>query len=263
MFSLKVVDTDLFLDMSPSAQNLYFHLGMRADDDGFVSSPKKIANMVNAAENDYQILVAKGFIIPMATNGVCVVTHWKTNNLIKSDRYSETEYKEEKEHLVEVDGKYTFEHLLTPRQKQSLSGSKMVPVLEPQVRLGKGRKDSGSEGEPPSLPGVSEPETTVVATDEEGNEPVGKPSKARREVNMAARRVEMYFAKKALECLGKPVIAQGYSHIRTLLERHGQTEERLKEIVDAFFDDAPSDDKASNVFIALSIRAVNKFVATS
>lgn len=144
MFSLKVVDTDMFLDMSPSAQNLYFHLGMRADDDGFVSSPKKIMVMVNAAENDYQILVVKGFIIPMSTNGVCVVTHWKTNNLIKSDRYTETEYKEEKDRLIEVDGKYTFEHLLTERQRKSLSiepyninGSKMVPEVEPQVRLGK------------------------------------------------------------------------------------------------------------------------------
>jgi hypothetical protein len=138
MFSLKVVDTDMFLDMSPSAQNLYFHLGMRADDDGFVSSPKKIMSMVNAAENDFQILVGKGFIIPMATSGVCVVSHWKTNNLIKSDRYTETEYREEKARLVEIEGKYTFDHLLTERQR-ILLGSSSGTILEPQVRLGKDR----------------------------------------------------------------------------------------------------------------------------
>lgn len=145
MFSLKVVDTDMFLDMSPSAQNLYFHLGMRADDDGFVSNPKKIANMTNAADNDMQILIAKGFIIPMSTNGVCVVTHWKINNLIKSDRYTETEYKEEKDRLVCIEGKYAFEGRLTERQKKTLELQRKQDwntdgtISEPQVRLGKDR----------------------------------------------------------------------------------------------------------------------------
>ena len=64
MFSLEVIDTDLFLSMPNSAQSLYFHLGMRADDDGFVSSPKKIINFVEAKEDDFKILLAKNFIIP-------------------------------------------------------------------------------------------------------------------------------------------------------------------------------------------------------
>src|SRR3990167_156626 len=92
MFSLKVIDTDNFLDMSPTAQNLYFHLGMRADDDGFVASPKKIMQICGAPDDDMKVLIAKGFIIPMATNGVSVITHWKVNNLIRPDRYVETEY---------------------------------------------------------------------------------------------------------------------------------------------------------------------------
>ena len=63
MFSLDVVDTDRFLDMSASAQALYFHLGMRADDDGFVSSPRKIAKASNRGLDDLTLLAAKGFII--------------------------------------------------------------------------------------------------------------------------------------------------------------------------------------------------------
>lgn len=129
MFSLKVIDTDSFLDMSPTAQNLYFHLGMRADDDGFIASPKKIMKMVGAPEDDFRVLVTKGFVVPMATNGVCVISHWKMNNLIKSDRYTETIYLEEKGRLTENNGVYTVD----------IMGSKMVPTMEPQVRLGKDR----------------------------------------------------------------------------------------------------------------------------
>lgn len=93
MFSLDVVDTDRFLDMSPTTQNLYFHLGMRADDDGFVSSPKKIAAMCSSTIDDLKLLIAKGFVIPFE-NGVILITDWKVNNYIRKDRYTETRFKE-------------------------------------------------------------------------------------------------------------------------------------------------------------------------
>ena len=98
MFSLEVVDTDAFLDLPASSQALYFHLGMRADDDGFVSSPKKITALVNCSPDDLSLLIAKGFIIPFQS-GVCVIRDWKTNNSIRSDRYHETRYLEEKRQL--------------------------------------------------------------------------------------------------------------------------------------------------------------------
>ena len=98
MFSLDVVDTDAFLDLPASSQNLYFHLGMRADDDGFISSPKRIAATVAASADDLKLLVAKGFIIPF-DSGVCVVRDWKVNNYIQGDRYTPSLYKEEKAHL--------------------------------------------------------------------------------------------------------------------------------------------------------------------
>ena len=98
MFSLDVVDTDVFLDLPASSQSLYFHLGMRADDDGFVSSPKRITAMVNASGDDLKLLIAKGFIIPFEA-GVCVIRDWKVNNYIQSDRYAPSIYIEEKQHL--------------------------------------------------------------------------------------------------------------------------------------------------------------------
>lgn len=98
MFSLDVVDTDAFLDLPASSQSLYFHLGMRADDDGFISSPRRIASTVNASADDLKLLIAKGFIIPFAS-GVCVVRDWKINNYIQRDRYTPTLYSEEKGQL--------------------------------------------------------------------------------------------------------------------------------------------------------------------
>lgn len=91
MFSLDVVDTDTFLDMPASTQALYFHLGMRADDDGFVASPRKITTMVNCSNDDLKLLLSKGFIIPF-DSGVCLVRDWKINNNIRTDRYKPTQY---------------------------------------------------------------------------------------------------------------------------------------------------------------------------
>lgn len=84
MFSLDVVDTDKFLDMPATSQNLYFHLGMRADDDGFVSSPRKITKLVNCGNDDLNVLVSRGFVLPVG-DGIVVITHWKQNNYIQKD----------------------------------------------------------------------------------------------------------------------------------------------------------------------------------
>lgn len=101
MFSLDVVDTDKFMDMPPTTQNLYFHLGMRADDDGFVSSPKKVAMICGSCATDLQLLVSNDFIIPFE-NGVILITDWKANNYLRKDRYTESRFKEYL-NTVEVD----------------------------------------------------------------------------------------------------------------------------------------------------------------
>ncbi len=95
MFSLKIVDSDLFLDMPLSSQCLYFHLSMRADDDGFVDNPKKIIKIIGANDDDLKILITKGFVI-VFERGIIVITHWKINNFIRKDRYKPTMYIEQK-----------------------------------------------------------------------------------------------------------------------------------------------------------------------
>lgn len=105
MFSLSVIDTDKFLDMPVSSQLLYFHLGMRADDDGFVSSPKRIARTTNCGDDDLKILATKGYIIPFES-GVVVIRHWRQNNQLRSDRYRETVCKNEKATLSIIDNIY-------------------------------------------------------------------------------------------------------------------------------------------------------------
>lgn len=127
MFSLDVVNTDNFLEMSSSAQCLYFHLGMRADDDGFVSSPKMIAKIANCGEDDLRLLATKGYIIPFE-KGIIVITHWKQSNYIQKDRYKPTVYQREKAELIlEKDGVYRME----------TECIQDVSRMEAQVRLGK------------------------------------------------------------------------------------------------------------------------------
>lgn len=131
MFSDKIVDTDAFLDMGSGSQLLYFHLCMRADDDGFVSNPKKIMRMIGSQDDDYKILIAKRFVIQFQS-GVCVIKHWLIHNLIRQDRYNETQWIKEKEQLV-IDEKTKKYSLNTDETIVIPNGNQMAP----QVRLGK------------------------------------------------------------------------------------------------------------------------------
>ena len=105
MFSLDVVGTDRFLDMPLTTQALYFHLGMHADDDGFVSSPKTISRTVGCSSDDIKILISKKYIIPLE-NGIIVISDWRVNNWIRADRKRDTHFKNLKERLVLTNGVY-------------------------------------------------------------------------------------------------------------------------------------------------------------
>ena len=108
MFRLDVLETDAFLDMPLSTQALYFHLNLRADDDGFIGNPKQIVRLIGANQNDLDILVAKRFVLTFQ-NGVIVIKHWRMHNTLAKDRYVETKYLEEKSMLRIKDNKsYTF-----------------------------------------------------------------------------------------------------------------------------------------------------------
>lgn len=131
MFSKKITDTDIFLDMPLSSQALYFHLNMHADDDGFVSNAKTVKRMIGSSDDDLKLLLTKNFIFAFES-GVVVIKDWKIHNYIRKDTYNTTIYGDEKEQLAQDEnGSYT----LSPRA---------VDEPSPQVRLGKVRlgKDS-------------------------------------------------------------------------------------------------------------------------
>lgn len=129
MFAKTIIDSDAFLDMPLSTQALYFHLSMRADDDGFINNPKKIQRMIGATDDDLKLLVAKNFIIPFES-GVVVIKHWKIHNYIQKDRYKETVYQEEKAFLT------TKENNAYTLDTQCIHD---VYNSDTQVRLGKDR----------------------------------------------------------------------------------------------------------------------------
>ena len=109
MFTMKIVDSDAFLDMPLSAQCLYFHLNMRADDDGFVGNPKRVMKIVNASEDDLKLLIMKKFVLTF-DDGVIVIKHWRMHNTLSQNRYHETQYLDEKSLLkIKKNGSYSFE----------------------------------------------------------------------------------------------------------------------------------------------------------
>lgn len=131
MFALTIVDSDAFMDMPLSTQSLYFHLGMRADDDGFINSPKKIQRMIGATEDDLKLLITKHFIIPFES-GVVVIKHWKLNNYIRNDRYNSTVYTEEMAKLqCKSNGAYTLS------ADGMSAGIPNGTQVDPQVSIGK------------------------------------------------------------------------------------------------------------------------------
>lgn len=108
MFTMKIVDSDAFLEMPLSTQCLYFHLNMRADDDGFIGNPKRIMKITGASEDDLRLLIAKRFVLTFE-DGVIVIKHWRMHNTLSRDRYAETSYTDEKKMLLLKDnGSYSL-----------------------------------------------------------------------------------------------------------------------------------------------------------
>ena len=134
MFAKTIVLSDAFLDMPLSARCLYFTLGMLADDDGFVNSPKSIMRQAGASQDDLNLLLVKRFILDF-DSGVIVIKHWRIHNYIQKDRYKESKYMEEKATLmIDQNGAYT-------------ECIQDVSTLDTQVRLGKDSLGKSSVGE--------------------------------------------------------------------------------------------------------------------
>ena len=105
MFDKSIIDNDDFLDMPLTTQALYFHLNMRADDDGFVDNWKSIMKIIGAKDDDLKVLISKQYIIPFET-GVIVIRHWKINNYLQKDRKKATRHIPEIQKLKEINGEY-------------------------------------------------------------------------------------------------------------------------------------------------------------
>lgn len=128
MFAKSIIDSDAFLDMPLSTQALYFHLSMRADDEGFVNNPKRLIRFIGAGDDELKVLLAKKFIIGFES-GVIVIKHWKIHNYIQKDRFKGTNYHDEKALLsLNENNSYTLD---TERVHD--------------VRLGKVRKEKGKD----------------------------------------------------------------------------------------------------------------------
>ena len=132
MFAKTIVDSDNFLEMPMSARLLYYDLGMRADDDGFVNSPKKIMRIIGASTDDMNILIARKFIIPF-DSGIVVIRHWRINNYLRKDRYTETTYMDEKNTLAMDENK----QYLSTSEADSLG----IPLGIPSVNAEENRKE--------------------------------------------------------------------------------------------------------------------------
>lgn len=150
MISLDIIDTDAFLEMPATSQNLYFHLNSRWDDDGFVSAPNKVMKICNAGKNDYDVLIAKKFIIPFES-WVCVIRHWKLHNYIRSDRYTETMYKQEKAQLALDGDVYQMSTKCLPNDNQmSTNGIPMVDVGKDRIGEDRIKKKEKTSFEKPT-----------------------------------------------------------------------------------------------------------------
>lgn len=149
-FSMKIVDSDAFVEMPLSTQALYFHLGMRADDDGFINNPNRIARDVGASGDDLKLLIAKRFILAF-DNGVIVIKHWMIHNTLRKDRLKPPHYPELAARVyIKGNEGYTDNptsediNLLEYRVsvKCLSSDSQMTDKCPPKVREGKVREDN-------------------------------------------------------------------------------------------------------------------------
>lgn len=157
MFAKTIIDSDAFLDMPLSTQSLYFHLSMRADDDGFINNPKKIQRMIGATEDDLRLLIAKSFIITFES-GIVVIKHWKIHNYLRADRKKATVYPDEMALLsIKENGSYTLRKDLPKIECQSSDSQVTVSCQScdsiGEDRIGEDRKGKNKRKtfSPPSL----------------------------------------------------------------------------------------------------------------
>lgn len=140
MMSKSIIKSDTFLDMPATTQNLYFHMLLDADDDGFINAPKSIMRMIGAKDDDMKVLTAKQFVIPFES-GVVVIKDWKIHNYIQNDRYKPSTLPERDLLNIQKDKTYTLKGDVS-----SMDTKCIQTVSIGKDRLGKDRIGKVREG---------------------------------------------------------------------------------------------------------------------
>ena len=134
MFTKKVTDDDGFISLSSSAQALYLHLSMSADDDGFSNQVALSMFKAHASVQDLEALLERRYIYQFE-NGVIVIKHWRMANALRKDRYKPTDFHNEFAQLGIKEG--TGEYI-TPSENAWLpDGCQMVAERLPQDKISK------------------------------------------------------------------------------------------------------------------------------
>lgn len=143
MMSKSIIKSDTFLDMPATTQNLYFHMLLDADDDGFINAPKSIMRMIGAKDDDMKVLAAKQFVIPFES-GVVVIKDWKIHNYIQNDRYKPSTLPERDLLNIQKDKTYTLKSDVSRMDTECIQTVSIGKDRLGKVRLGKDRigKDS-------------------------------------------------------------------------------------------------------------------------
>jgi len=137
MFAKAVVLSDAFLDLPVRSRCLYFVLGMVADDDGFINSPRSVLRQCGASAGDLKRLVEGGFLLEFSS-GVVVIRHWRVHNRLQKDRVKETVHLEEKAQLGLDENKVYYWAMCPDRVQNGHS-------LDTQDRLGQDRVGQSSK----------------------------------------------------------------------------------------------------------------------
>ena len=163
MMSKSIIKSDTFLDMPSTTQNLYFHMLLDADDDGFINAPKSIMRMIGAKDDDMKVLVAKQFVIPFES-GVVVIKDWKIHNYIQNDRYKPSTLPERDLINIQKDKTYTLKNNVSILDTECIQSVSIGKDRLGKDRLGKDRLGETTTTETKKIKAIAE---DVAVVDEE------------------------------------------------------------------------------------------------
>lgn len=219
MFLKEIVESDPFVTMPPSAQALYFHLCMNADDDGFLNSPIKVQRGMGANDEDLSLLKQRRFVLAFE-NGVVVIKHWRMQNTLRKDRYTPTQYQDLFQLLtIKENGSYTESGNQVETKRQP-NGTQPLPQVSIKDRIGKDSEEDLPNTSQPTLPlsvsSISDEidcrtknvrrkdvQSVIEAWNETGLKQIERITPESKRGEMTRKRIRDYGLEKVLEAISK------------------------------------------------------------